>query len=527
MVAKLQIKRALLSVSDKAGLVDFAKGLSDRSIEIIATGKTARLLQNNAITVTQVADYTGFPEIMGGRVKTLHPKIHGGLLGNRQTDSDVMQTHDIPAIDLLVVNLYPFAKTIARPNCVYDEAIEQIDIGGPAMLRAAAKNHQAVTVLTDPNDYESVLFEIKQHGNTTSKMRQALSKKSFAHTASYDLTISNYLSNIHDDRSITEFPSTFNIQCKKKFDLRYGENPHQKSTLYDLEFPSQEDRGGVANAQVLQGKPLSFNNIIDGETALSCVRSFEAEQAACVIVKHATPCGVAQADTLEQAYQLAYRTDPSSCFGGIIAFNQVLDGDTAQTVLNQQFVEVILAPGFTPDAIKVLATKPKLRALSYIGSAENTQHLQLHSINGALLIQQAGHIEINPSDLKIVTKRKPSSAELDDLLFAWKVVSYVKSNAIVYAKHQATLGIGAGQTSRVFSAKIAILKAEEAGLELKTSVMASDAFFPFPDSIDIAAQAGIHAIIQPGGSKNDSKVIDAANAADMAMVFTGIRHFRH
>ncbi len=516
MTTKPSIKRALLSTSDKEGLVVFASELRRLGIEIIATGGTAAVLEKNNIPVIKIADITGFPEIMDGRVKTLHPKIHGGLLGRRGIDDATMQEHDILPIDLLVVNLYPFQQTIAKPGCRFEEAIEQIDIGGPTMLRAAAKNHRDVTVLVDPADYPSILLEIQSQGQTSPETRRRLAEKAFAHTATYDTAIVGYLM----EASSTDTPT---LTLKKKADLRYGENPHQSAASYITKMLPNS----LAEAEQKQGKPLSFNNLVDSDAALNAVRALDAKDPACVIVKHATPCGVAQGRSLEEAYLRALATDPISAFGGIIAFNQTLNAATAKTILEKQFAEVLLAPDFEPDALELLAKKTALRVL-VCGSTPQQQNLKtFHSISGGLLIQDADQKIDDPKTFTIATKRKPSPEEMADLLFAWQVVRTVKSNAIVYAKGRQTLGIGTGQTSRVFSAKIAVLKAEEAGLSLEGAVMASDAFFPFADSIEVAATAGITAIIQPGGSKRDPEVIETADRLGLSMVMTGIRHFRH
>lgn len=518
MSIKPVIKRALLSTSDKTGLVEFAQQLQLLGVELIATGNTANLLKNNKISVTDVSAYTGFPEIMNGRVKTLHPKIHAGLLARRGQDEPTLLAHDIETIDLVVVNLYPFAKTIADPKCTLEQAVEQIDVGGPTMLRAAAKNYQDVTVIVDPNDYAAVIDEIKSEGNTSKITRRRFAEKVFLHTAEYDSTIARYLTS-HDDA----LPDTYLGNFHKKLDLRYGENPHQRAAFYQS---STLETGSLAAAALLQGKPLSYNNLIDGEAALNCVREFSENQPACVIVKHATPCGVAIGATLLEAYQKALATDPVSAFGGIVAFNQPLDATTATAMLGEQFVEVLLAPAFADSALQLLQQKSNLRVLA-CGAKPNVASKQLRSVSGGLLIQDDDQLTIRADQLQIVTKLKPSDAEIQDLLFAWQVVKYVKSNAIVYAKNLQTLGIGTGQTSRVFSAKIAILKAEEAKLSLVNSVMASDAFIPFPDTIEIAANAGIKAVIQTGGSKRDDAVVTRANELNLTMAFTEHRHFKH
>ncbi|HEX4347115.1 MAG TPA: bifunctional phosphoribosylaminoimidazolecarboxamide formyltransferase/IMP cyclohydrolase [Vicinamibacterales bacterium] len=519
----LPVRRALLSVSDKTGLVELARWLAGHNIEILSTGGTARLLLSAGLTVREVSSYTGFPEIMDGRVKTLHPKIHGGLLGRRGVDDAVMALHQIAPIDLLVVNLYPFAETVSRPNCGYAEAIEHIDIGGPAMLRAAAKNHDSVSVVVDPADYATLLEELKTHaGHTTLTLRSRLAAKVFAHTARYDTMVASYLAERHP--VVTErFPTTLPLVFDKVQDLRYGENPHQDAAFYRSPAP----RGAsVASATVLQGKDLSFNNIADADSAIECVRQFN--EAACVIVKHANPCGVAVAASPLEAYDRAYRTDPTSAFGGIIAFNRELDVTTAAAIIDRQFVEVLAAPSFSPDAVKALAAKPNVRVL-LLGDLSRAPagELEYRSVTGGLLIQTRDTGSVDAKDLKVVTRRKPTQAELADLLFAWRVCKFVKSNAIVFAHDRGTIGVGAGQMSRVYSTRIAAMKAGDERLEVEGSVMASDAFFPFRDGLDVAAEYGIRAVIQPGGSKNDAEVIAAADEHGLAMVLTGMRHFRH
>jgi phosphoribosylaminoimidazolecarboxamide formyltransferase/IMP cyclohydrolase len=510
----LSIKRALISVSDKSGIVDFAKALSEQGVEILSTGGTAKLLADNGISVIEVSDYTGFPEMMAGRVKTLHPKIHGGLLGRRGVDDEVMNQHQINPIDLVVVNLYPFEDTIAKPNCDLNMAIENIDIGGPAMLRSAAKNHAAVTVVVNADDYDTVLQEMAaNNGAVTAETRFKLAQKVFAHTASYDGAIANYLSDAN----------VLSLQYQKVQDMRYGENPHQKAAFY-TESKIQEPC--IATAVQIQGKELSYNNVADTDAALECVKSFEVPT--CVIVKHANPCGVATGDNILAAYDRAFKTDPTSAFGGIIAFNRPLDADTAKAIIDRQFVEVIIAPEVAEDAKPILATKKNVRVLATeMWQAQRANGLDFKRVNGGLLVQDRDLGIITADDLKIVTKRQPTDKELQDLLFAWKVVKFVKSNAIVYCKDNMTIGIGAGQMSRVYSAKIAAIKAADENLEVKGSVMASDAFFPFRDGIDSAKEVGITAVIQPGGSIRDEEVIAAADEYDMAMVFTGMRHFRH
>ncbi len=520
------IQRALISVSDKTGVVEFARALHERKVEILSTGGTAKLLAQNNVAVTEVSDYTGFPEMLDGRVKTLHPKVHGGILGRRDLKShaDAMQKHGIPPIDLVVVNLYPFEQTVAKKDCPLDEAIENIDIGGPALLRAAAKNHGAVTVVVDNADYTAVLDEMKKNnGATIGATRFRLAVKAFEHTARYDDAIANYLGSLQQDGAREHFPHTFNQQFLRATGLRYGENPHQQAAFYVEHHPAE---ACVATARLLQGKELSYNNIADADAALECVKSFD--ETACVIVKHANPCGVAVADNVLDAYQHAYVTDPTSAFGGIIAFNRPLDAATAKTILERQFVEVIIAPSVTDEAKPILAAKPNVRVLATgTWGATRPAELDFKRVTGGLLVQDIDRGRVTEKDLKVVTKRKPTSQELRDLLFAWKVVKYVKSNAIVYCKDGRTVGVGAGQMSRVHSARIASIKATDAGLEVRGSVMASDAFFPFRDGLDQAAEVGVTAVIQPGGSMRDQEVIDAANQHGIAMVFTGMRHFRH
>jgi len=517
-----KIQRALLSVSDKTGIVDFAKSLAAMGVEILSTGGTAKLLAQNGVKVIEVSDYTGFPEMMDGRVKTLHPKIHGGILGRRGTDDGVMKQHNIGGIDLVVVNLYPFEQTVAKAGCTLEDAIENIDIGGPTMIRAAAKNHKDVTIVVDAADYSRVLDEMKQNnGATTHATRFDLMVKTFEHTARYDGMIANYFGKLIAEEPTT-FPRTFNSQFRKVQEMRYGENPHQKAAFYVEHAP---EIGSVATAKQLQGKELSYNNIGDTDAALECVKQFDGAPA-CVIVKHANPCGVAIGSTLLEAYDRAYQTDPESAFGGIIAFNGRLDGETAKVIVERQFVEVIIAPEVSPEAIEAVAAKKNVRLLA-CGQwpSQPAARLDYKRVNGGLLVQEADLLLTG--EIKVVTKRAPTAKEMEDLLFAWRIAKFVKSNAIVYGKDQMTIGVGAGQMSRVNSARIAAIKAEHAGLEVKGSVMASDAFFPFRDGIDSAAAAGIAAVIQPGGSMRDEEVIAAANEHGMAMVFTGMRHFRH
>ncbi len=522
------VRRALLSVSDKTGIVEFARELRERGIELLSTGGTAKLLAAHGIPVREVAEHTGFPEIMDGRVKTLHPKIHGGLLGRRGIDDAVMRENGIEPIDLLAVNLYPFAATVAKPDCSYEQAVENIDIGGPAMVRAAAKNHAAVAVLVDPADYRALLDELAANqGRTSLPIRQRLAAKAFAHTAQYDAMVSGYFSTrVGANRIGAEaltFDDDLNLSFRKLLDLRYGENPHQQAAFYS---DPRATGASVAAAGRIQGKELSFNNIADADTALECVRQFEAP--ACVIVKHANPAGVAVAESLQLAYDRAYRVDPTSAFGGIIAFNRPLDGATAADILARQFVEVILAPAIGEDARRVLAAKDNVRVL-VTGelAAANSQRLEYRSVTGGLLVQTRDDALVRPAELRVVTQRRPSAAELEDLLMADLVAKYVKSNAIVCVKDRVTVGIGAGQMSRVVSCKIAAMKAADAGLSCRGAAMASDAFLPFRDGLDAVAEFGITSVIQPGGSKRDAEVIAAADEHGLAMVFTGMRHFRH
>ncbi len=517
------IKRALISVSDKTGIVDFARALTELGVEILSTGGTFKLLREQGINATEVSEYTGFPEMMDGRVKTLHPKVHGGILGRRDADGAVMDEHGITAIDLVAVNLYPFEQTVAQPDCGLATAIENIDIGGPTMVRSSAKNHKWVTIVVNASDYGRVLAEMKANANVVQdRTRFELALAAFEHTAKYDGMIANYLGAIQADGSKSTFPRTFNIQFEKVQEMRYGENPHQRAAFYREAKPSEPS---VSTAKVLQGKELSFNNVADTDAALECVKSFQ--QPACVIVKHANPCGVAIGTTINEAYERAFQTDPTSAFGGIIAFNQPLDAGTARNIVDRQFVEVIIAPGASDDAIKVVSEKKNVRLLVCDMWGERVAGFDYKRVNGGLLVQDRDNGMITRDDLKVVTKRAPSEDEMRDLLFCWQVAKFVKSNAIVYAKNLQTIGIGAGQMSRVYSAKIAGIKAEDEGLVVPGSVMASDAFFPFRDGIDAAAKAGIRAVIQPGGSIRDEEVIAAANEADIAMVFTGMRHFRH
>jgi phosphoribosylaminoimidazolecarboxamide formyltransferase/IMP cyclohydrolase len=517
------IKRALISVSDKNGVVDFARTLAELGVELLSTGGTAKLLRDSGLKVKDVSEHTGFPEMMDGRVKTLHPKVHGGLLGRRGIDDQVMAEHGIAPIDLLAVNLYPFEATVAKSDVTFSEAIENIDVGGPAMLRAAAKNHVAVTVLVDSADYGRVLDEMRAHGNTVGdKLRSELAAKAFAHTAAYDGAIANYLTARDAEGGKLEFPATYTAQFHKLYDLRYGENPHQKAAFYGEKSPAP---GTLAAAKQLQGKELSFNNIADADAALNCVLSFDS--CACVIVKHANPCGVALGATPLEAYERAYSVDKDSAFGGIIAFNRPLDAAAAAKVLANQFVEVIVAPEIGPETLKVLSGKANVRALVTGTATAPKPSLDYKRVSGGLLLQDADLGALDMASLKTVTRLAPTPEQMADLVFAWRVVKYVKSNAIVYASGGMTLGIGAGQPSRVMSTRIAALKAGEAKFEVKGCVMASDAFLPFRDSVGTAAFAGVSAIIQPGGSMRDKEVIDAADEHKIAMVFTSMRHFRH
>ena len=515
----LNVRRALVSVSDKRGLVPFVTGLTELGIEVLSTGGTCRQLREAGLTVIEVSEKTGFPEIMDGRVKTLHPVIHGGLLGRRGTDEAVMQEHGIEPIDLLVVNLYPFEQTIAKADATIDDAIENIDIGGPAMIRAASKNHDGVAVVVSPDDYDSVLDSLRNESLSV-EARRRLAAKAYAHTASYDAAITKYLSqSLGDDALGERFLYSGSLSEK----LRYGENPHQDAAFY---VDQQAPAGSLAAAKQLQGKALSYNNIADSDAALECVKQFE--EPACVIVKHANPCGVAVAGNLLEAYDKAFKTDPTSAFGGIIAFNRPLDAKTAGTIIDRQFVEVIVAPAVDTEAADIISAKKNVRVLetgpfATAGSAA----YEFKKVGGGLLVQNSDMGTITADDLKVVTEIAPTPEQIQDMLFAWTVVKYVKSNAIIFCKDNMTIGVGAGQMSRVYSTKIAAIKAADEGLEVKGSVMASDAFFPFRDGIDTAAEYGISAIIQPGGSMRDDEVIQAANEHGLAMVFTGMRHFRH
>ncbi len=518
------INLALISVSDKTGVLELAQGLHQLGVKILSTGGTAKLLADNGIPVTEVADYTGFPEMLDGRVKTLQPKVHAGILARRDLPEHVatLQKHNIPTIDLVVVNLYPFAATVAKPGCTLEDAIENIDIGGPTMVRAAAKNHQHVAIVTDPADYAAVLAEMQDYGCAVSDTtRFELAKKAFSHTAAYDSAISNYLTAINADGTRSAYPAQINFNFAKVQDMRYGENPHQSAAFYrDL----NAGQGGIADYTQVQGKELSYNNVGDADAAWECVKTFE--QPACVIVKHANPCGVAIADTPLNAYQLAYTTDTTSAFGGIIAFNRELDEATAAQIVANQFVEVIIAPSASEAALKITASKQNVRVLT-VPLSFSANQFDFKRVSGGLLVQSPDTLNVQASQLRVVSKAQPSAAQLQDLLFAWRVAKYVKSNAIVFCKNGQTLGVGAGQMSRVDSTRIAAIKAKNAGLSLIGSVVASDAFFPFRDGVDVLAEAGATAAIQPGGSMRDEEVIAAADEHGLVMVFTGYRHFRH
>ena len=524
------IRRALISVSDKTGIVEFAQALADRGVDILSTGGTARLLADSGIAVTEVSDYTGFPEMMDGRVKTLHPKVHGGVLGRRGQDDAVMAQHDIKPIDMVVVNLYPFAETVAKDGCTLADAVENIDIGGPTMVRSAAKNHKDVTIVVNAHDYPRVVAEMDANeASLTLETRFDLAIAAFEHTAAYDGMIANYFGTMvpsygenKEGDEESKFPRTFNQQFLKKQDMRYGENSHQDAAFY---VEANPEEASVSTARQIQGKALSYNNIADTDAALECVKEFA--EPACVIVKHANPCGVALGGDILEAYNRAYQTDPTSAFGGIIAFNRELDASTASAIVERQFVEVIIAPSVSEEAIEVVAAKKNVRLLECDEWSTKTTGFDVKRVNGGLLVQDRDQGMVSLDDLKVVSQRQPTEEELKDALFCWKVAKYVKSNAIVYAKGDMTIGVGAGQMSRVYSAKIAGIKAADEGLQVAGSVMASDAFFPFRDGIDAAAEAGIKCVIQPGGSMRDDEVIAAADEHGMAMIFTGMRHFRH
>jgi phosphoribosylaminoimidazolecarboxamide formyltransferase/IMP cyclohydrolase len=525
------IRTALLSVSDKQGIVPFAQALHALGVKLISTGGTAKLLADNGLPVTEVSSLTKFPEMLDGRVKTLHPTVHGGLLARRDSKEhmDAIAAHGIAPIDMLVINLYPFNQTVAKEDCSFDEALENIDIGGPAMLRAAAKNHQDVTVLISPDDYEPILSEMKAHQNAVSyETNLRLAKKVFAHTAQYDGAIANYLSSLGSDLSHTSrspYPETLHLAFTKVQEMRYGENPHQSAAFYR---DTTTVAGALANYHQIQGKELSYNNIADADAAWECVKSFSADSnagAACVIIKHANPCGVATGTTGLEAYQKAFKTDPSSAFGGIIALNVPCDGPMAE-VISKQFVEVLIAPSFTVETKAIFASKQNVRLLEIpLGLGFNA--FDMKRVGGGLLVQSPDFKNVAQSELCVVSKRQPTPTELADMMFAWRVAKFVKSNAIVYCANGMTLGIGAGQMSRVDSARMASIKAENAGLSLASSAVASDAFFPFRDGLDVVVAAGASCVIQPGGSMRDEEIIVAANEHGIAMVFTGTRHFRH
>lgn len=538
------VRRALISVSDKTGVLEFAQALSKRGVEILSTGGTAKLLMDNGVQVIEVSDYTGFPEMMDGRLKTLHPKIHGGILGRRGTDEAVMDEHGIKPVDLVCVNLYPFVKTTSDPDCSLEKAIENIDIGGPTMVRAAAKNHRDVAIVVNAGDYDRVIAEMDaNNGSLTYKTRFDLAVAAYEHTASYDSAIANYFGTIASDYGIKDenetgtpvisetgvelvkrqFPRTLNLNFVKLQGMRYGENPHQQAAFYK---DTSLTNASIATAVQYQGKELSYNNIADTDAAIECVREF-LEQPCCVIVKHANPCGVAMADNLTDAYIKAFESDSESAFGGIIAFNRELDGKTAQAIVDRQFCEVIVAPSVTEEAKQAVAAKKNIRLLAIGDMDERQPRYDFKRVNGGLLVQDADLVNVKREDLKVVTKRAPTEEEITEMLFAWRVCKYTKSNAIVYTSANRTLGIGCGQTSRVFSARIATIRAEDAKLSLQGSALASDAFFPFRDGVDAAAAAGVKCIIQPGGSIRDEEVIKAADEHGIAMVFTGVRHFRH
>ncbi|MFI4918256.1 MAG: bifunctional phosphoribosylaminoimidazolecarboxamide formyltransferase/IMP cyclohydrolase [Legionellales bacterium] len=520
VVSEFKPQRALLSVSDKRGLVELAQALHQQGVELIATGNTAVVLKTQGLPVTDVSDHTGFPELLDGRVKTLHPTIHAGLLARGAQDKDVLKQHGIKPIDLLIVNLYPFEQTISKPNCDFNEAIEQIDIGGPTMIRAAAKNHAHTFVVVTPDDYPE-LIQCLQTKKTPANWGLTLAKKAFAHTAAYDAAITNYLTSTDKQR----FPDVFTCQFHKISDLRYGENPHQAAAFY-----ADKDAvpGSLGSAQILQGKQLSYNNLLDADAALDCVKSYPIEKAICVIVKHANPCGIAQADTALQAYLRAFQSDPISAYGGIIAFNQTLQADTAQAILEKQFVEVIIAPGISDEAKQILQHKEQIRVLiTGVWPQNSSNKINIKKTDGGLLVQTHDALALPGCELHTVTATKPTQQQMDDLTFAWLAAKHVKSNAIVFAREGATIGIGGGQTSRVMSARIGLWQAEQMGFKTQDAVMASDAFIPFADTIELAAQAGITAIIQPGGSIRDQQMIACAEEHNITMVFTGMRHFKH
>lgn len=533
--AGVQIKpaRALISVSDKTGILDFARGLHQLGIALISTGGTAKLLSDAGLPVTEIAQHTSFPEILDGRVKTLHPIVHGGLLARRDLPEHMatIEAHQIETIDLLIVNLYPFEATVAKPNCTFDDAIENIDIGGPAMVRSAAKNWRGVAVLTDQSQYAVALDELQSNGVISDASRFAFAVAAFNRIAQYDAAISDYLSSVDTTGARISYPNQFNFNATKVQDCRYGENPHQSAAFYKDVHPAP---GSLATYAQLQGKELSFNNLADSDAAWECVRSFDT--GACVIVKHANPCGAALGHTALEAYEKAFSTDPTSAFGGIIAFNSMVDGACAKAVV-KQFVEVVIAPAFSTEAQAIFKTKPNARLITIALSAVETEGpnhfargrntVDIKRVGSGLLVQSADNHELTQDDLKIVTKLAPSTTEMADLMFAWRVAKYVKSNAIVFCKNSMTMGVGAGQMSRLDSARIASIKASHANLSLSGTVVASDAFFPFRDGLDVVIEAGANCVIQPGGSMRDDEVIAAANERGVSMVFTGVRHFRH
>ena len=521
----MKIRQALLSLSDKRGAVEFAQGLAAQGVKLLSTGGTAKLLRDAGLAVTEIGDYTGFPEMLDGRVKTLHPKVHGGILARRDLPEHLatIEQHGIPTIDLVCVNLYPFRETVAKPNVTLDEAIENIDIGGPAMVRSSAKNYASVAVVTDPEDYPALLTEMQGNdGALTLATRFGLAKKAFTHTARYDAAIANWLTSLDDANQPQIFPSKLQLAFDRVEILRYGENPHQHAAFYRDPTPTP---GTIAAYKQLQGKELSYNNIADADAAWECVKTFTTP--ACVIVKHANPCGVAIDVKLLTAYEKAFTTDSTSAFGGIIAFNDTVDSDVVAAMnARQHFVEVLIAPGFTPEARELLATKQNLRVLE-LPLAKVYHDFEMKRVGGGLLLQTPDRFNVSEADLKVVTRVEPTAAQIEDLLFAWRVAKFVKSNAIVFCGKGMTLGVGAGQMSRVDSTKIAVSKAQHAGLALAGSCVASDAFFPFRDGIDVLAAAGARSVIQPGGSLRDEEVIAAADEHGIAMVFTGARHFRH
>ena len=521
----MKIRQALLSLSDKRGAVEFAQGLAAQGVKLLSTGGTAKLLRDAGLAVTEIGDYTGFPEMLDGRVKTLHPKVHGGILARRDLPEHLatIEQHGIPTIDLVCVNLYPFRETVAKPNVTLDEAIENIDIGGPAMVRSSAKNYAGVAVITDPEDYPALLAEmLANNGALTLATRFGLAKKAFTHTARYDAAIANWLTSLDDANQPQIFPSKLQLAFDRVETLRYGENPHQHAAFYRDPTPTP---GTIAAYKQLQGKELSYNNIADADAAWECVKTFTSP--ACVIVKHANPCGVAIDVKLLGAYEKAFKTDSASAFGGIIAFNDTVDSDVVAAMnTRQHFVEVLIAPGFTPEARQLLATKQNLRVLE-LPLAKVYHDFEMKRVGGGLLLQTPDRFNVSEADLKVVTRAEPTAAQIEDLLFAWRVAKFVKSNAIVFCGKGMTLGVGAGQMSRVDSTKIAVSKAQHAGLALAGSCVASDAFFPFRDGIDVLAAAGARSVIQPGGSLRDEEVIAAADEHGIAMVFTGARHFRH